>query len=441
MKFYLETFGCQMNVHDSERITWLLLQEGFKKADNPSSADLILLNTCSIREKAEHKVFSRLGRLFILKKSNSSLKFGVIGCMAQSYGNKLLRRFPLLSFVIGPDSISSLPEIIRNELETGLPQVETKFNSSDHPGSGSFLPDYYGKTFISIMRGCNNYCSYCIVPYVRGPEISRPAHEILEEVEQLVDAGYKEIILLGQNVNSYLDTGKSTVTFARLLSMLNGIKGLERIRFMTSHPKDFTEDIIEAIYALEKVCEHVHLPIQAGSNKILAAMHREYTCEQYLKKIELLRKRIDNVAITTDIIVGFPGEDDQDFLKTVKLLEEVRFDSIFAFQFSKRKGTRAYTFDETVPESVKRSRLNEVNQLQKEISESINKTYIGTNVEIFIDEYCPKKTGLLSGRTRTDKIVFCSEQPDLLYTFRDILIESASPYALKGVILSDGERH
>jgi len=434
VKFYLETFGCQMNVHDSERVSWILSREGHKRTGNPTEADLILINTCSIREKAEDKVYSRVGRLALLRRSNPVLRIGLLGCMAQQHREKLFKRQLGIDFVIGPDNLSQIPEILGRLEKSGEPQIATEFCRSDENEVLEFSPDHPIKSYINIIKGCNNFCSYCVVPNVRGPEISRPESDILDETRKLVDAGYKEITLLGQNVNSYHGSNNSSDAFSGLLRLLDSAEGLERIRFTTSHPKDFSGDIIEAVAELDKVCEHIHLPIQSGSNRILAGMNRGYTREQYLEKICRLRETVSGLSITTDIIVGFPGEGDSEFERTVRLLEEVKFDSIFAFAYNRRPGTRAFDMEDSVPSAIKRERLVHVNEIQKEISEFINNSLVDREVQVLFDGYSQRDPQMMTGRTRTNKVVNVPIREKFMYTIQNIRVKSASAFALKGTI-------
>ena len=393
-KVYLETWGCQMNFHDSERVLGLLRQKGYMRVDDPREADIILFNTCSIREKAEHKFLSRLGRTKGLKKRNPSLKIAVLGCIAQQSGEKLKEKAPYVDYVIGPQNINRVGEAL--ELEEGV-------LTDDNPEIAlSDIPAYRESAvtaWVNIMYGCNNFCSYCIVPYTRGRERSRPAENIVREIEELVKNGYKEVTLLGQNVNSY----SGNVTFPELLRMVNKIEGLERIRFVTSHPKDLGPELVQAMAECEKVCEHIHLPLQSGSDRILKLMNRKYTMEQYYEKIRMLRDVIPAIAITTDIIAGFPTERDEDHLATIEALKEIEFDGIFAFKYSKRPYTKASKMEGQLPEEVKSERLNQILRLQDEITERKNKLLKDTVQEVLVEG--KNDSGQYTGRTRTNKIV------------------------------------
>jgi tRNA-N(6)-(isopentenyl)adenosine-37 thiotransferase enzyme MiaB len=325
MKYFIQTFGCQMNANDSDLIAGHLLRQGFSSSDDPKKADLIILNTCSVRQQAEHKAASFLGRLEPLKKKNKDLKIVVAGCMAERAGKELQKRFPIVDLVIGAKKIGNFAAMLSDELgiEAGTP--------APAPGRSAV------SSFVTIMRGCGNFCSYCIVPYVRGPETSREAGEIVSEVEALAAAGARDVMLLGQNVNSYKD---GALDFAALLEKINGVKDVQRVRFMTSHPKDLGERLIDAMAGLDKVCEHVHLPLQSGSNRILEAMNRKYTAARYVSIVEALKRKIPGASITTDILVGFPGETEDDHRQTMRMIEDTGFDSLFVFSTRRARGPR-----------------------------------------------------------------------------------------------------
>jgi len=396
--FYIETFGCQMNVHDSEKMSGTLKSEGYSEADNPEDADLIVFNTCSIREKAEQKFFSRLGRFKLLKKRNPRLKIAIAGCIAQQEGDKILHRTPYIDFVLGPQNIHLIGKLVTMrshvvscEENPLIAKANYRIDRKDHI-----------KALVTIMYGCNNFCSYCVVPYTRGHEKSRPSTNILAEIEGLVREGFKEVTLLGQNVNSY----RSDLDFTGLLRNINEIEGLERIRFVTSHPKDLSDDLIAAMHDLEKVCEHIHLPLQSGSSRVLKLMNRHYSFTGYMKKIESLRRAIPSIAITTDIIAGFPQEREEDHEWTIRALKEFEYDGIFAFNYSPRPGTKAATLTDHVDDAVKSRRLGEILDLQNSITDRKNKDLEGTIQEILLEtETAGENTSLLTGRTRTNKIV------------------------------------
>lgn len=386
-----------MNFHDSERILGVLQKEGFVSVDDPKEADLVVFNTCSVREKAEQKFMSELGRFRHLKKANPDIKIVVAGCVAQQKGEAIIERMPHVDCVIGPQNINRVGEAL----------VQTKaVLTEDNPAIADIdLPAVRKKgvsAWVNIMYGCNNFCSYCIVPYTRGRERSRPPESILNEIKELVSKGYKEVTLLGQNVNSYRGGGMS---FPELLRLVNEIEGLERIRFVTSHPKDLGDDLIEAIATLNKVCEHIHLPLQSGSDRILKLMNRKYTYNDYLRKVEKLRRAVPGIAITTDIIAGFPTESEEDHRATINALKEIEFDGIFAFKFSPRPMTKAAEMEGQLPEELKGERLSEILQLQDEITEKKNRTLEGRVVEVLVEGPSETDKSKLTGRTRTNKIV------------------------------------
>ena len=346
-RVYIETYGCQMNEHDTERMLRLLEGSHYREAKNPGEADLILINTCSVREKPEHKVYSALGRYKGFKEKRGAM-IGVAGCVAQQEGSRLLDRIPYLDLVIGTHAIPMLPQLLKQIEASGERVCETAYDQD-----GEYLkavlpqkrPDKV-KSYVTIMQGCDHFCSFCFVPYVRGREKSRPSREIAEEVNQLAGVGVKEVCLLGQNVNGYGRGLEGEVGFSGLLKAINDVEGIERIRFTTSHPKDLSEELIQAFSKLPKLCEHIHLPFQSGSNKILMLMHRGYTKESYLEKIVGLKKVCPSLAVTGDVIVGFPGEEEEDIEETLDLLRQVRFDDLFSFKYSPRKGTRAAQFED-----------------------------------------------------------------------------------------------
>lgn len=374
-----------MNVHDSEKMAGILNSEGCVETDSLKDADIVILNTCSIRQKAEQKFYSQLGRIKSFKKKRPDLKIAVTGCIAQQEGKKMIRRVPYIDHVIGPQNIHIIKDIARSG--TDILAVE------DNPLIADMeLPVFRKddtKALVNIMYGCNNYCTYCIVPYTRGKEKSRASQSIINEIRGLADKGCKEVTLLGQNVNSY----RSNLDFPELLNEINRIDQLERIRFVTSHPKDLSGDLISAVRDMDKVCEQIHLPLQSGSTKILGLMNRKYTYDEYLKKIEKLKKEIPKIAITSDIIAGFPQETDEDHISTVNALKEIGFDGVYAFKYSQRPGTKASKMDGQVPEKVRAERLSEILDLQNKITESKNKDLEGSIQEILIDRE-DEKTGL-----------------------------------------------
>lgn len=396
-RYYIETFGCQMNVHDSEKMAGILKSEGYVETGSAKDADIVIFNTCSIRQKAEQKFFSELGRIKSLKKRRHGLKIAVAGCIAQQEGSKILKRASYVDYVIGPQNIPILKNIITSD--SNVIAVE------DNPSiTEAYLPvdrNDNVRAWVNIMYGCNNFCSYCIVPYTRGREKSRASQSIINEIKDLAEKGFKEVTLLGQNVNSY----ESDTNFPGLLKEIDKIDGIKRIRFVTSHPKDLSDELIYAIRDMEKVCEHIHLPLQSGSSKVLALMNRKYTYADYMNKVEKLKKEIPEIAITSDIIAGFPQEMDEDHNLTINALKEIEFDSIFAFKFSPRPGTKASTMDGQLPDDIRSDRLSEILELQNKITERKNKELKGTIQEVLIEGVDEKTPNKLSGRTRTNKVV------------------------------------
>ncbi|MEW6214147.1 MAG: tRNA (N6-isopentenyl adenosine(37)-C2)-methylthiotransferase MiaB [Nitrospirota bacterium] len=394
---YIRTFGCQMNVHDSEKMLGILWEDGYLEADDPREADLIIFNTCSIRHKAEQKFYTQLGRTKFLKRKRPEMKIAVAGCIAQHEGENIFRKAPHVDFVFGPQNIHMLKDLVSGMTAPVAIEDNSEIAMRELP----VKRDDRVKAWITIMYGCNNFCSYCIVPYTRGRERSRPSENIYSEVTELADKGYKEITLLGQNVNSYM----SDTDFPGLLRRLDRVGGLERIRFVTSHPRDLSAGLITAMSELPKVCEHIHLPLQSGSSNILRLMNRGYSYEDYIRKVSMLRKKIPGISITSDIIAGFPCETEDDHMLTIKALKEIEFDGIFAFKFSPRPGTKAAVMEGYLPEEIKSERLTEVLKVQEEITTIKNRLLEGTIQEILIEGESKTNKERLTGRTRTNKIV------------------------------------
>jgi tRNA-2-methylthio-N6-dimethylallyladenosine synthase len=398
--FYLETFGCQMNVHDSEKVVGTLEQQGYARVETEEAADLILYNTCSIRDKAEQKVFNRLNDYKALYKKGK--RFGVLGCVAQQEGEKIFERAPYVSLVSGSASYRRLPEMLV-QIEQGATRVtglddrqteetfETEFTARSNPHRG----------YITIIEGCDKFCAYCVVPYTRGKERSRRPESVLAEARRMADAGFTEIQLLGQNVNSYRDPeGKRS--FAELLAAVGEVAGIRRVRFTTSHPRDFTKDIVEAIDAVPTLCDHVHLPVQSGSSKVLRMMAREYTREQYLERIGWIRGAQRTISMTTDIIAGFPGETAEDFEETIGLLEEVQYDAVFAFKYSPRPNTPSLAMPDSIPEEEKSKRLQILLERQREIQRVNYEKHVGQVLEAMVEGVNPAR-GQVVGRTSQNK--------------------------------------
>ncbi len=400
---HIKTFGCQMNVYDSDRMQSILMNKGFRSEPELRKADVILINTCSIRDKSEQKVLSLLGELKGLKQKDPKKVIAISGCVGQRMGRTLLQRVPHLDLVLGPDAIDRVGELINDVVERGERLVEAKF---DVEGRSYSQPCVVQKAkpseFLTIMKGCDHFCTYCIVPFVRGREKSRSIEEIITDVKNLVAKGTKEVTFLGQNINTY---GKGTgQKLSQLIEAANEVSGLERIRYVTSHPRDLGEDLIAQFGTVEKLCPALHLPFQAGSNRILKAMSRLYTQELYLSKIELLRKARPDIALSTDVIVGFPGETEEDFEQTLKVLREVKFSSAFMFKYSPRPGTKAAELGEEIPESVKEERLARAQRVVYSQIEIENKKYEGKTVSVLI-ESMDKKKKYYSGRNSHSKLV------------------------------------
>ncbi len=404
-KVFIRTFGCQMNEKDSERVVGKL---GMIPVGSPSEADLIIVNTCAVREKPEHKVYSEVGK-YVKMKRERDIKVGVMGCVAQLKGSELLRRTGA-DFVVGTSAVHRIDEIVREVfrgkkvVDTSLtPNIKDRFES---PIPETFYDGSKVKAYITIQEGCNQFCTFCVVPITRGRELTRPSEDIIREVLELVSRGVREVILLGQNVNGYGWNMPDELSFPELLRELNKIDGLYRIRFTTSNPRYMTDELIDAMAECEKVCEQLHLPVQSGSDKILRKMARRYTSEEYLEVIEKLRKKIPGIALTTDIIVGFPGETEEDFLATLELVKKVQFDDIFSFKFSPRPGTAAAKMPGQIPEEEKSRRLHELQKLQDEITLRKMKEYVGKVEEVLVEGPAERNSERDStGRTRTGKPV------------------------------------
>ena len=428
--FFLETFGCQMNDHDSEKVAGVLLARGYRQVETAEAARLILYNTCSIREKAAQKVFSRLGE-YRAKQSEGKI-IGVLGCVAQQEGQGIFERAPWVSLVCGSASYRKLPELIA-QLESGNHRVTGLDLDTDETFESEITRrDNPFRAYLTIIEGCDKACSYCVVPYTRGPERSRASDSILREVGQLAELGYSEVQLLGQTVNSYADPTPRKMRFAELLLAVARVPGIRRVRFTTSHPSDFTLDIVEAMEAQPKVCEHVHLPVQSGSTKVLQAMQRTYTREQYLEKVAMIRGARRPIAITTDIIVGFPGESEADFEETLSLLDEVRYDSLFSFKYSPRPNTASLRLNDVVPEEEKSRRLAVLQDKQREIQSAGNKQLIGETFEVLVSGKS-RRENQWSGYTSSCRLAnFTSHAKELLGTYVQVRVTGATPNSLVG---------
>ena len=438
-KFFLKTMGCQMNDHDSEVIRGLLLSLGYAETEEVEEADLILYNTCCVRENPERKVYGHMAGYKRLKEAKPHLLIGICGCMTQQKEERqnILRELPHVDLIFGTHNIHRLPELLARA-EGGERVVEVWDEAPYEEEGQDFrenLPverSHRLKAFVNIIYGCTNFCTYCIVPYVRGKEHSRLPESILTEVEGLVEAGYKEVTLLGQNVNAYGKDLSIDTSFSQLLTELNAIEGLARIRFTTSHPRDLGPDLIDALAGLDKVCEHLHLPVQAGSSRVLRRMNRGYTREQYLDLVQKVRQAVPEIALTTDIIVGFPGETEGDFQETLSLVEEVRFDSAFTFIYSPRVGTPAARFADHVPEEVKKERIYRLIELQNKISAEHIQGLVGTKQEVLVEG--TDGQGLV-GRTRTNRQVHFAGSQELMGELVTVEITEAGTWTLRGRVV------
>ncbi len=453
--FYLETFGCQMNVHDSEKVVGTLLQEGYRQVETVEQADLVLYNTCSIRDKAEQKVFNRLSDYKKYKKQGKT--FGVLGCVAQQEGEKIFERAPYVSLVAGSASYRNLPSMLAQlesaTLEAGKsesrkPEAESLVRITgldDRETDACFETEFTARTnphrgYITIIEGCDKFCAYCVVPYTRGKERSRTSESVLAEARQMADLGYTEIQLLGQNVNSYKDSegnSSATKTFAELLAAVGEVPGIRRVRFTTSHPRDFGPDIVDAIDAVPTLCDHVHLPVQSGSTRVLDAMQRLYTRDQYLERISWMKTAKREISITTDVIVGFPGETESDFAETLDLLDEVGYDAVFAFKYSPRPNTPSLKLEDAIPEEEKSRRLEVLMAKQREIQTIRYKKYIGTTCEVMVEGRNEPRAQWI-GRTTHNKTLNFSAPPSANLkagTYAPVRVTGSFPNSLLGELV------
>jgi tRNA-2-methylthio-N6-dimethylallyladenosine synthase len=419
--FFIRTYGCQMNELDSELVIGLLKKRGLKRVFLEKNADLILFNTCSIRDLAERKIMGKLG---LLSRKKKKAVIGILGCMVMTKKKKLLEKFENIDFILGTNNILDINNILDEIIskKTKISKISEKKENFSKKNFPLYQRSHKVKAYISIIKGCNNFCSYCIVPFTRGREVSRDIKSIEEECLHLRDQGYKEITLLGQNVNSYqINTPSKKIKFPDLLYQLDKIEGIERIRFLTSHPKDFSKELMFAIRDLKALCEFIHLPVQSGSNKILKKMNRFYTKEKYLKIVENLKKIIKNISFGTDIIVGFPGETEKDFLETLNLFKEVKFTQAFIFAYSKRKGTAAYNLKE-LDEKVKKERLQILLKLYKDILKQESKKFLNSRLEVLVDNFNKEK--YLKGKTRCFKKVIFKGNENLIGTLQNIQLKN-----------------
>jgi tRNA-2-methylthio-N6-dimethylallyladenosine synthase len=431
------TYGCQMNKYESERMAGILVGLGYEITNQVRGADLILLNTCSIRDKAEQKVYSQLGQLKWLKRDNPDLIIGVCGCVAQQEGDRILQRVPHADLVFGPQNIPKLPAL--------LAQVQTRRHQlsdlADNPlwdeQSSPIRRDHPFQAWVTVMQGCDKFCTFCVVPYTRGREQSRPTAAIIHEVQLLAEQGYKEVTLLGQNIDSYGKRSAEGKDLADLLAMLHPIEGIERIRFITSHPRDFSKKLMRTVGTLHKVCEYVHLPVQSGSSVILKRMHRGYTRDDYWRQVEWLRALVPDVAISTDMIVGFPGESDDDFMQTMELVKAIEFDAMYLFKYSPRPGTRATMFGDQIPEAVKSERFNALLDVQEAIQLRRNRDRIGRCEEVLVEGSSKKGSVQLTGRTRQNRPVNFVGHPSLTGSLLTVRIEKGGVHSLEGKVCTD----
>jgi tRNA-2-methylthio-N6-dimethylallyladenosine synthase len=432
--FYIETFGCQMNAHDSEKVIGTLIGQGYEQVETPEQAELVLYNTCSIRDKAEQKVFNRLQQF---KRDRTGKTIAVLGCVAQQEGEKIFEKAPHVSMVCGSASYGKLPELLV-QLESGNKRVTgLTFDSEESFETPLTRRDNPHRAYITIIEGCDKACSYCVVPFTRGPERSRTSASVIAEAAQLGRAGYTEIQLLGQNVNSYWDPSPAGWDFATLLDQVGRVEGIRRVRFTTSHPRDFTKPIIDAIESNSALCNHVHLPVQSGSDRILDAMQRLYTVDEYMQRIEWMKASGRPIAITTDIIVGFPGETEEDFARTLDLLGRVEYDSIFTFKYSKRPNTAALKMEDHIPEEEKIRRLTVLQEAQREIQIRRNAAYVGREEECLVEGF-NKATGQWIGRTSQHKTLnfLRPSEEDIIGQYVNVEVTRAGPHSLVGQALN-----
>ncbi len=437
LKYSLSTFGCQMNENDSERLAGMLAEMGYIETDNAEESDLIIFNTCCVRENAEVKVYGHLGALKKVKRERPDTVIAVCGCMMQQKEivEHIRKKYRHVELIFGTHNLYKFPELLFDTINSRTTIVDV------WESTGSIVEDLPIerkdgiKAWVTVMYGCNNFCSYCIVPYVRGRERSRNIHDIVNEVRTLGRQGYKEITLLGQNVNSYGKDKQDGTSFGSLLRELDKIDGIERIRFMTSHPKDLSEELIHAMRDCRKVCEHLHLPIQAGSSRILEEMNRKYSKEHYLSLIEKLRRHIPGIALSTDIIVGFPGESGEDFEHTLEVLEQVRYDSAYTFLYSKRTGTPAAKMESQVSEEVKKERFQKLLEVQNRISKEINDQLKGRILEVLVEGLSKNSEKKYTGRTRTNKIVNFEGSSDMVGKLVNVRINRIQTWSLEGEVV------
>lgn len=433
---YVRSFGCQLNVSDGEKIKGLLKKAGYDFTEDERKADIIILNTCAVRESAEDRVFGIIGSMKKLKEENPSLIIGVAGCMtAQEHiAEKIKKSYPQVDFVMGTSAINALPSLLLDCLKGKKFSADTK-EYDDFSEHMEQVRDSNFKASVPIMFGCNNFCTYCIVPYVRGRERSRRPEDIITEVKQLVSDGYREIMLLGQNVNSYGKDLENSMSFPELLRELNKINGDFIIRFMSSHPKDASHELIDTIFECEKIAKHLHLPVQSGSNSVLDRMNRRYTVEQYLSIVDYIRQKAPDFSLTTDLIVGFPNETDEEFNATLELIKRVKYDNIYSFIYSRRTGTKAAGINDTIPEDVKSRRMRELLELQREISTENYKRFVGRRMRVLVDGVSKKRDGYVTGKSDEFIIVEFKGDKSLIGKFVETEITDSMNWAVTGKML------
>ncbi|MBZ9608228.1 tRNA (N6-isopentenyl adenosine(37)-C2)-methylthiotransferase MiaB [Clostridium estertheticum] len=434
LNYYIETWGCQMNEEDSEKLSGMLIPVGYKRTLDKGTADIIIFNTCCVRENAEQKVDGNIGALKTMKKNNPKLIIAIIGCMMQQDGmaKHIITKFPFVDIIIGTHNAHKFPEYL-NRIQGGESSIVEIWDKEENIIEGIKIDRGNNlKGFVTIMYGCNNFCTYCIVPYVRGRERSRKPEEIINEITAMVAQGYKEITLLGQNVNSYGKGLTPEINFAQLLRRINTIENLERLRFMTSHPKDLSNEVMQVIAEGDKICEHVHLPVQSGSSNLLNKMNRHYDRQQYLDLVKDIRTTIPNVGISTDIIVGFPGETEEDFAETLSLMEEVKFNLAFTYLYSKRKGTPADEMLDQVPDDVKHERFNRLIEVVNRNCAERNRECVGKIVEVLVEGYSKNDKNKLSGRTRNGKLVNFEGNDKAIGDLVSVQITEAHSFSLLG---------
>ena len=439
-KYHIVTYGCQMNVHESEKIAGILYKMGYRETKETEEADIIVFNTCCIRENAENHAFGNIGALKKLKKRKPELIIAVGGCMTQEKGKTeiLKKKFPFIDVMFGTLNLEELETLIERKLKEKKRVIEIREKEGEIVEGDEPLRTSYPNAWVNIMYGCNNFCSYCIVPYVRGRELSRKPENILAEVKKLVAEGYKEITLLGQNVDSYGSDGSTKTTFAGLLDAVASIEGKFRLRFMTSHPKDFGEDVVEVMEKHRKICRLVHLPVQSGSDAVLKAMNRRYTSGKYLSEIELLKMRLPEAEVTTDIIVGFPGETEADYLATEELVKKADFASAFTFVFSPRSGTKAASMEGQISEDVQKDRIMRLVELVNSLTRKKSEKYVGRTVEILCEDYDEKK-GLYLGRDEFGRMGYFGSERNVVGEFVEVKITRANGISLYGEIAAEKE--